>query len=68
MSSANLVAEIYSKLWHRRGLSTILIYKLTATIRNTVFSYKQTVESIELEERQSLNDNICPENSEFCDP
>ena len=71
MSSANFVAEIHSKLWHGRALSTVLVYKLTATIRNKVFNSKQTVESIELDEGQSLNDNIYPcscENPEFCDP
>ena len=48
----------------------VTTYKLVATIRNKVFNYKQTVETIELEERQSLNDDIYPcncENSEFGD-
>ena len=30
--------------------------KLTATIRNNVFNYKERVESVEPHEKQSLND------------
>ena len=48
----------------------VTIYKFTATFRNKAFTYKQTVESIELNGGQSLNDDLCPcscENSEFCD-
>ena len=44
---------------------------MTVTIRNKVFNYKQTIESIKLDEEQSLNDDIYPcnyENSEFRDP
>ena len=47
----------------------VTTYKLTATIRNNIFNYKQ-IESMELAKRQSLNDDICScncENSEFCD-
>ena len=43
--------------------------KLTATIRNKVFNYKERVESIKLDEEQSLNDLYlynC-KNSAFCD-
>ena len=49
----------------------VTTYILTATIRNIVFNYKQTVESKELDEGQPLNDDIYPcncENSEFCEP
>ena len=49
----------------------VTTYRLTATIINKVFSHKQRVESIELDKRQLLNDDIYPcncENSEFCDP
>ena len=45
-------------------------YKLTATKRNKVFNYKQTVKSIDLDEGQLLNDDISHcrcENSEFYD-
>ena len=45
--------------------------KLTATIRNKVYKYKETVESKEVDEGQSLNDFIYTcycKNSEFCDP
>ena len=49
----------------------VTTYKLTATNRNKVFNYKQTVESTEPDEGQSLNDDIylcnC-DNLEFCDP
>ena len=43
-------------------------YKLTGTIRNKVFNYKQAVESIQLDQKQPQNDDIYPcnyENSEF---
>ena len=43
---------------------------MTATIRNKVCNYKQTVESIELDKGQSRNDDLCLyncENSELCD-
>ena len=46
----------------------VTTYKLTATIRNKVFNYEQTVESIQLDEKQPLNDDIYPcncENSDF---
>ena len=42
----------------------VTTYKLIATIRNKVFNYKQTVDTIELEEGQSLNDDIYPCNCE----
>ena len=44
---------------------------MTATIRNKVFNYKRTVESIELDEEQSVNDDVYPcnyKNPELCDP
>ena len=50
---------------------SITTYKLTGTIRNKFFNHKQIIELIKLNERQSLNDDICPcnfENSKFCDP
>ena len=40
---------------------------MTATIRNKIFNYKQTVKSIEVDEGMSLYPfNF--EKSEFCDP
>ena len=53
------------------GNISVTTYKLTATIKNKVFTYKQTVVPIELDEGQSLDDYIyscnCG-NSKFCDP
>ena len=49
----------------------VTTYKLAATIEIKVFNYKQTVESIESDEGQSLNDDIYPckcGNSELCNP
>ena len=53
-----------------RELIPVTTYKLTATIRNNIFNYKQ-IESMELAKRQSPNDDVYScncENSEFCDP
>lgn len=55
-----------------QGHKNILVtkHKLTPTSRSKVFSYKITVESIELHEGQTLKDDIYPckyENSEFYD-
>ena len=49
----------------------VTTYNMIATVGNTVFNYKQTVKSIELDEGLSLNDDIYPcnsENSKFCHP
>ena len=43
---------------------------MTVTIMSKVFNYKQKVESVEVDERQSLNDDLYPcgwENLVFCD-
>ena len=50
---------------------SVTTYKLTATIWNKVFNYRQTAESIELDEGQSLNFDkyLCKcKNPELCHP
>ena len=44
---------------------------MTATIKNKVCNFKQTIESIEINEGKSLNDDMVTcinTNSELCDP
>ena len=48
----------------------VATFKLTATIRNKAFNYKETVKSLALSKGQRLKDDIHPcnfKNSKFCD-
>ena len=58
-----IIDSLPFNLQHHENI-LVTTYKLTATNRNEVFSYKKTVESIELDKEQSLHYDLYPCNYE----
>ena len=54
----NDVIDFFPFNFQEQEKISLITYKLTKTINNNFFNYKQTVELIELGEGRPLNDNV----------